>query len=42
MALRLRDIAPNFTAQTTEGEVDFHQWLGESYRTKGDSTNEYD
>lgn len=28
MALRLGDIAPNFTAQTTEGEVDFHQWLG--------------
>jgi peroxiredoxin len=24
-------MAPNFTAQTTEGEVDFHQWLGESW-----------
>ena len=31
MALRLGDIAPNFTAQTTEGEVDFYQWLGDSW-----------
>ncbi len=31
MALRLGDTAPNFTAQTTEGEVNFHQWLGESW-----------
>jgi thioredoxin-dependent peroxiredoxin len=28
MALRLGDTAPNFTAETTEGVVDFHQWLG--------------
>ncbi len=26
--LRLGDLAPNFTAQTTEGSIDFHQWLG--------------
>jgi alkyl hydroperoxide reductase subunit AhpC len=31
MATRLGDTAPNFTAQTTEGEVDFHQWLGDSW-----------
>jgi alkyl hydroperoxide reductase subunit AhpC len=31
MALRLGDEAPNFTAQTTEGTVDFHQWLGSSW-----------
>src|SRR2546425_7353915 len=31
MALRLGDTAPNFTAQTTDGEVDFHQWLGDSW-----------
>ena len=31
MALRLGDTAPNFTAQTTEGEVDFHEWLGDSW-----------
>ena len=28
MALRLGDEAPNFTAETTEGKIDFHQWLG--------------
>ena len=28
MALRLGDEAPDFTAVTTEGTIDFHQWLG--------------
>ena len=31
MALRLGDIAPNFSAPTTEGTIDFHQWLGNSW-----------
>jgi alkyl hydroperoxide reductase subunit AhpC len=31
MALRLGDTAPNFTAETTEGPIDFHQWLGDSW-----------
>jgi alkyl hydroperoxide reductase subunit AhpC len=31
MALRLGDEAPNFSAETTEGELDFHQWLGTSW-----------
>jgi alkyl hydroperoxide reductase subunit AhpC len=31
MATRLGDTAPNFTAQTTEGEVNFHEWLGDSW-----------
>jgi alkyl hydroperoxide reductase subunit AhpC len=31
MALRLGDEAPNFTAETTEGRIDFHQWLGSSW-----------
>jgi thioredoxin-dependent peroxiredoxin len=31
MALRLGDQAPNFTAITTEGEIDFHQWIGDSW-----------
>ena len=31
MALRLGDISPNFTAETTEGQVDFHEWLGDSW-----------
>ena len=28
MALRLGDEAPNFTAETTEGTINFHEWLG--------------
>jgi thioredoxin-dependent peroxiredoxin len=31
MALRLGDEAPNFTAETTEGRIDFHQWLGSGW-----------
>jgi thioredoxin-dependent peroxiredoxin len=31
MGLRLGDIAPNFTAETTEGTIDFHQWLGNGW-----------
>jgi thioredoxin-dependent peroxiredoxin len=31
MALRLGDTAPDFTAETTEGNVDFHKWLGDSW-----------
>lgn len=31
MSLRLGDTAPNFTASTTEGNIEFHQWLGNSW-----------
>ncbi|MFN8417367.1 MAG: peroxiredoxin [Cytophagaceae bacterium] len=31
MSLRLGDVAPNFTADTTEGTIDFHQWLGDKW-----------
>lgn len=31
MSLRIGDDAPNFTAQTTEGEISFHEWLGDSW-----------
>ncbi len=31
MSLRLGDIAPDFKAQTTEGEINFHQWLGDKW-----------
>ena len=31
MSLRLGDVAPDFTAETTEGTVHFHQWLGNSW-----------
>ncbi|MDF1517240.1 MAG: peroxiredoxin [Lutibacter sp.] len=29
--LRLGDTAPNFTAETTEGKIEFHNWLGVSW-----------
>ncbi|TLY46354.1 MAG: peroxiredoxin, partial [Nitrospirae bacterium] len=31
MALRLGDEAPNFTADTTEGKINFHEWLGNGW-----------
>jgi alkyl hydroperoxide reductase subunit AhpC len=31
MSLRINDTAPNFTAQTTKGPVDFHEWIGDSW-----------
>ncbi len=31
MAIRLGDEAPNFTAETTEGTVDFYDWKGDSW-----------
>ncbi len=31
MALRLGDIAPNFIAESTEGNIQFHEWLGKSW-----------
>lgn len=31
MSLRLGDVAPNFTAKTSLGEIDFYQYLGDSW-----------
>ena len=31
MALRLGDTAPDFTAETTQGTINFHEWLGDSW-----------
>jgi len=31
MAVRLGDTAPDFTADTTEGTINFHDWLGDSW-----------
>jgi alkyl hydroperoxide reductase subunit AhpC len=31
MAVRLGDEAPDFTAETTEGKINFHEWLGDSW-----------
>ena len=29
--LRINDIAPDFTAETTQGTIDFHQWIGDGW-----------
>src|SRR5262245_59871826 len=31
MSLRINDIAPDFEAQTTEGRIRFHDWLGSGW-----------
>lgn len=31
MSIRIGSIAPDFTAQTTEGEIRFHDWIGDSW-----------
>lgn len=31
MTLRINDIAPDFTAQTTHGEIRFHDWIGDGW-----------
>ena len=31
MSLRINGEAPNFTAQTTEGKINFHDWIGDSW-----------
>jgi alkyl hydroperoxide reductase subunit AhpC len=31
MSLRLNDVAPDFDADTTQGSINFHQWIGDSW-----------
>lgn len=31
MSLRINDTAPNFAAQTTQGTIDFHEWIGDHW-----------
>jgi alkyl hydroperoxide reductase subunit AhpC len=31
MSIRLGDVAPDFTAETTAGTINFHEWLGDSW-----------
>jgi alkyl hydroperoxide reductase subunit AhpC len=31
MSLRINDTAPDFTARTTQGEIRFHDWIGDSW-----------
>jgi alkyl hydroperoxide reductase subunit AhpC len=31
VSLRINDTAPNFTAETTQGPIDFHEWIGNGW-----------
>src|SRR5262245_58476 len=31
MSLRINSEAPNFTAETTQGKIDFHKWIGDGW-----------
>lgn len=31
MTLRINSVAPNFTAHTTQGEISFHDWIGDNW-----------
>lgn len=31
MTLQINDLAPDFEAQTTQGSIHFHEWLGDSW-----------
>jgi thioredoxin-dependent peroxiredoxin len=31
MSLRINDQSPNFTAETTQGSIDFHEWIGDGW-----------
>jgi thioredoxin-dependent peroxiredoxin len=31
MSLRINDEAPNFTADTTQGKINFHEWIGDGW-----------
>jgi thioredoxin-dependent peroxiredoxin len=31
MAVRIGDLAPDFSAETTEGKINFHEWIGNSF-----------
>lgn len=31
MSLRINDLAPDFTAETSDGPISFHDWIGDSY-----------
>ena len=41
MAIRLGDTAPDFTAETTEGTIEFHKYLGDIVEMREDKNRAY-
>ena len=31
MSLRINDVAPDFTAESTRGTINFHEWIGDGW-----------
>jgi alkyl hydroperoxide reductase subunit AhpC len=31
MAVRINDVAPDFSAETSEGKINFHEWIGNGW-----------
>ncbi|MDH4158690.1 MAG: peroxiredoxin [Actinomycetota bacterium] len=41
MSIRLGDVAPNFTAETTDGTIDFHEWKKDQWAVLFSHPNDY-
>ena len=41
MGLRINDIVPNFTAETDQGQITFHEWIGDSWAILFSHPNDY-
>ena len=38
MSLRINDTAPDFTAETTQGTIKFHEWIGDGWAAPADAS----